>query len=943
MPGTFGTKFADPSPGRDGSSTTALSMSGTDVAIGVGNTSPYVNAFPWTTSGWGTKYSNPGTLPPVQLTSIGFSNAGTDIAMTLTNTSPYVHVYPWTPGTGFGTKYANPGTLPSQGKGVKFRPGDSVIAIAVGVTTGPFIQAWPWTPGTGFGAKYADPGSTTVGSASNGTNIGWSKTGNTIFVSFTGSGAGLGKCISAYPWSAGFGTQYTDPTVHSASVHGTKIDVTPASDAVVFGKSLSTTNGLTGFPFVEGTGWGTEYATKHFTSDFFAGGSPSPGNNFGDVKFSPDGLILFVTYTALVGIGPTAILFNSTTGFGNIYGPALGTDSGLVDAKQVDISAAFKYFVVGSALTAQGGITAWPFGDVFTPPAPDNSWPCNVTNPIFFGATSDVNGNVFVFGDKVCRDASTRYGGYKAPRILDISSINRVASDFLTGGWPAQSASMKIADPDYVFRNLANQPSLINRTAWIFAYSEAIRAAGGNPTLLFHGPIQSDPFTDNLTYTLNINDYIGSQYGLLKPDLMIPQRTTDTTHFAGCPNRSLNKGEPIIGGTITKTGGALKGINVGIITVGGTNYVCALVAGHACAGGIINAYDKNGTALVWGTNAWAPGKTGWTTIQAGGQLYWDIGDRRYTLIFILASSALGVDFIAGTTDIYINTNGLEPNGDGTGTVITDLLTLYKYLMVQFITQSYLKGAYLPGLQFQFFPGSVEVRDVIDETSFTAASTQSAVYLGGGFIGGFVIGAQGRRQSVRDILQGANTSCNVFMGVNANSQLFVKMFNFDRATLLGSTRTITARRDILSQPRFTIVPKWEWFTNDMAYQYAANYRDDNTGLWDGFNITGNAPSVIKYGNVPGSRQYPLIQDTATANAVAGRQMAFCSPDPPRIATWAQSLCGMSFDILSAAPMTCYPGRGAAGWVDNAVFIIGQSLGPKGRKTTFTGVDVNAIVT
>lgn len=580
---------------------------------------------------------------------------------------------------------------------------------------------------------------------------------------------------------------------------------------------------------------------------------------------------------------------------------------------------------------------------VEAPPAPDASWPCNTPNPIFFGATSDVNGNVMVFGDKTCRDASTYYGGYKPPRILDIGNINRVASDFLTGGWPAQTTSMRLADTDYLFRNMSVQPSLIKRTAWIYAYSEAIRAVQGNPTLLFHGPIQNDPFTENLTYTLQINDYIGSQYGLLKPDLLIPQRTISTTYFPGCPNRNINKGEPIIGGVISKTDGALKGINVGIINVGGTDYVVALVAGHACAGGIANAYDSSGTPLNWGTDAFAPGQTGWTTIQPGGELYWDISDRRYTLIFIDAASTVGIDFIAGTTDIYINTSGLEPNGNGTGTVITDLLTLYKYLMVQFITQSYLKGAYLPGLQFEFFPGMGVGYDVVDEASWDAASAQSAIYLGGGFIGGFVIGAGGRQQSVRDILQGANTSCNVFMGVNANSQLIVRMFNNDRATLLGSTRTITARRDILSQPRFILDKKWEWFGNDFAYQYNANYRDDGRGAWDGFDIQGNAPSVVKYGAVTTRRQYPLIgSDDATADAVAGLQLAMAGPDPPIVATWAQSLCGMSFDILTGAPMTCYPGRGTAGWVNNAVFIIGQSLNPNTRKVTFTAIDVEGKV-
>ena len=90
-----------------------------DIAV-AHTTSPYASAYPWS-SGFGSKYSNPATLP----TGTGFSAAfGTsDIAVAL-DTSPYVSAYPWS--SGFGSKYSDPGTLPTgTGRGVAWFSGGS--------------------------------------------------------------------------------------------------------------------------------------------------------------------------------------------------------------------------------------------------------------------------------------------------------------------------------------------------------------------------------------------------------------------------------------------------------------------------------------------------------------------------------------------------------------------------------------------------------------------------------------------------------------------------------------------------------------------------------------------------------------------------------------------------------------------------------------------------
>ena len=70
-------------------------------------------------------------------------------------TTPFVHAYAWSNSTGFGSKYANPATLPTgAGRGIAFTNDDAVIAI--GHSTAPTLSVYPWS--AGFGTKYSDPG-----------------------------------------------------------------------------------------------------------------------------------------------------------------------------------------------------------------------------------------------------------------------------------------------------------------------------------------------------------------------------------------------------------------------------------------------------------------------------------------------------------------------------------------------------------------------------------------------------------------------------------------------------------------------------------------------------------------------------------------------------------------------------------------------------------------
>ena len=83
------------------------------------STSPFITVYPWSSSGFGSKFSNPATLPTGSGQRVAFSPSGNAVAVAHGN-SPYITAYPWS-SSGFGTKFSNPATLPTgSGQRVAF-------------------------------------------------------------------------------------------------------------------------------------------------------------------------------------------------------------------------------------------------------------------------------------------------------------------------------------------------------------------------------------------------------------------------------------------------------------------------------------------------------------------------------------------------------------------------------------------------------------------------------------------------------------------------------------------------------------------------------------------------------------------------------------------------------------------------------------------------------
>lgn len=219
----FGTKYTSVSSPNLGFGRGAKRI-GSNVFFS-GDGTPFIAAYPWSNStGFGTAYSNPGTLPTNASASAYNNLGGTSTAVAvISGQSPFANVYAWSV-SGFGTRYSAPSGISGTGtRGVHLN--DQYASIAHG--SSPFTHVYQWSDSTGFGTKYANPG-TLLSGGSYSVEMAISKTA-VGFSSVTGGGR-------VYAWSPlGFGTS-------TASTSGTNTNAfafAKEEDAVFFGRSTS--------------------------------------------------------------------------------------------------------------------------------------------------------------------------------------------------------------------------------------------------------------------------------------------------------------------------------------------------------------------------------------------------------------------------------------------------------------------------------------------------------------------------------------------------------------------------------------------------------------------------------------------------------------------------------------------------------------------------------
>lgn len=201
----FGTKYTNVTP-TVGQQISKIAINPTSNAVVfAGYQSTSIGGYKFSSSGFGTKYSDPASLPAKDAWGIGFLDNGATV-VAATEGTPGVHAWQFTQASGFGTKYANPSTSFTNGYSLAVNPAGTVVAC--GMVSSPYVAAYAWSGG--FGTKYSDPSSAITDYVR---DLTFSSDGSVIAFAINSS-----PYIEVYAWSNGFGSKYSNPSVTPSSL-----------------------------------------------------------------------------------------------------------------------------------------------------------------------------------------------------------------------------------------------------------------------------------------------------------------------------------------------------------------------------------------------------------------------------------------------------------------------------------------------------------------------------------------------------------------------------------------------------------------------------------------------------------------------------------------------------------------------------------------------------
>jgi hypothetical protein len=321
------------------------------------STTPFITAYPWSdTTGFGTKISNPASLPASTSHDAKFNSTGTLLGVAHNSggsaDTNWSSIYPWSNATGFGTKYTTP-TNPQQVYGtysISFNSDSTAVAfVGNNQTLSPFVYAFS---GSGFGSRYSLPPKPSNQNFSVGT-FNFNPAGSALVYSYLTLGSGTG--VVGYPFNtgSGIGTKYTDPVGWGSGNNSRGNNFSPDGATVVLSNNSSPF--ILAYPFNASTGFGTKYANP-------ASLPPDAGYK---TSFNPAGTVVALAHNT----SPYITTYAWSSGFGSKYAnPAtLPTGNGL------DVGFSKTGNSIAVAHDSSPYVTAYPwsagFGTKFANPA----------------------------------------------------------------------------------------------------------------------------------------------------------------------------------------------------------------------------------------------------------------------------------------------------------------------------------------------------------------------------------------------------------------------------------------------------------------------------------------------------------------------------------------------------------------------------------------------
>jgi hypothetical protein len=384
-------------------------------------------------------------------------------------------------------------------------------------------------------------------------------------------------------------------------------------------------------------------------------------------------------------------------------------------------------------------------------------------------------------------------------------------------------------------------------------------------------------------------------------------------------NVIIINGAPVATGVVPLT-------YIGVEVVSGFPWHRYLVQ-HGCAKEVTSLFvdgkkiDSGNYGVTW----LAPGKSGWPLAHN----YVDVNGTRCTVVYGRGPQSDAI--VNGSSSLSGNVKGLEAVGDGSGTLITSLLQIYKHFIVNFGFQNS-NGGIGGWLSAPLWEVGVSQ---VDTTSFDTADAVAATRLAGGFTGAAVIGANDELITLREIIKRFNVSADVRSGFNRNSQFFVTMLD-TRVATIAAAREITQLTNILKSS-FSIEEQVDELYNVAVYSYARDFKQNKWRVES--EELPDADSITNYRETKKTSALELwfVRSASVALQIMTRAVLFTRHVPRRV-VWDEPLSGLSSELGDVVRLTHLDGVGPNGYTGVPLWVDRHDFDPNAFKVRFEAYDV-----